>query len=313
MKKIVVFLIIVALGSFSSQFAGKGRASLPLLDPTPSHSYVSIARSHFFAFNKAMPKDPLPLQRRGVVAIERINAAVDVADSFLLHSIIEPVMTEDEYYNDSPEMKVSQKIIFDELEKYAKNVSSWDTLIIYSHTHGLKNEFIPEEPWGGLRLDAPPRNRRPLPHRGVTIWPQYAEQLLAIEAKTVIVMIMSCFAGGFIDYLMEIEDQWNNRADEGKNFIVITSQNNALPSGPVMIEGEFINPFTYAVEQALLGHPDGAITGEKDGFVSLEEWAQYIMETTSLNDPRALPQMIGSYHPDQILFKVKNTEQPDKP
>ena len=315
-KKYLSFLLVLATACalFSgSSFAQVEIPSSIAFSPFISErlpGYIDIPRAlfsekvHFFAFNKAMPKDPKPLQQRGVVAIERIQQAVQSIPTVRAKTIIEAVMSEEDYLSGKAEVKVSQAILWEELDRYANNISDQDTIVIYSHSHGVKNNFTPREPWGGLRLDSPPRDGKPLPHQGITPWPEYMEKILKLPAKTVVVMVMSCYSGGLVDYLHTIEDQWIHRAEEGRNFIVLTSQNAQLMSGPVRIGNEIINPFTYAVEQAFLGKADGFTTGETDGKVDVNEWIQYILDNTMLHDKKAQPMAIGSYQQDLNLFDI---------
>jgi hypothetical protein len=315
-RKFLSFLLM--LGIICALFSGVSFAQVEIPSSTAFLPFISerlpgfidipgalfSEKVHFFAFNKAMPKDPKPLQQRGVVAMERIGSAVQNILGIKTKTLVEAVMSEEDYLSGKAEIKVSQAILWEELDRYAKTISDQDTIVIYSHSHGVKNNFVPGEPWGGLRLDAPPRDGKPLPHRGVTPWPEYMEKILKLPAKTVVVMVMSCYSGGLIDYLHTIEDQWIHRAEEGRNFIVLTSQNALLMSGPVKIGNEMINPFTYAVEQAFLGKADGFITGEADGKIDINEWTQYILHTTMLHDKNAHPMAIGAYQQDLNLFDI---------
>jgi len=258
-------------------------------------------KSHFlFTFNKAMVDDDVGLQKRGVVAVEKVRDAALQNPLFEVHALIEPVISRDEYEKDPSSLHVSQKIIFSHLQRYSHLISKSDTCFVYSHTHGVRNGFVPTEPWGGLMLDF---DRSDMPHRGITVWPDYAHEVLEIPGETVVIFVMSCYSGGFIDYLKTIQDQWNDRSIYGRNFLVITSQNNALQSGPVRIKGEVINPFTYSVQHAFSGEADG-FKGEKDGNVTIHEFIQYILETTQHYGPKAYPQMIGSFHPNHVLFTI---------
>jgi hypothetical protein len=258
-------------------------------------------KSHFlFTFNKAMVYDDMGLQKRGVVAVEKVRDAALQNPLFEVRALIEPVISRDEYEKDPSSLHVSQKIIFSHLQRYSHLISKSDTCFVYSHTHGVRNGFVPTEPWGGLMLDF---DRSDMPHRGITVWPDYAHEILNIPGETVVILVMSCYSGGFIDYLETIQDQWNDRSIDGRNFIVITSQNNALQSGPVRIKGEVINPFTYSVQHAFSGEADG-FKGEKDGNVTIHEFIQYILETTQHYGPKAYPQMIGSFHPNHVLFTI---------
>ena len=262
---------------------------------------IESDRHHFFTFNKAMLKNDMQLQERGVVAVKRISLAAKAINRFQVNAIQEPAFRYEDYVKNPVEMKVSQQIIFHELGRYAKELGNQDTLIIYSHSHGVKNQFKEGEPWGGMRLDI---KGDTLPHQGVTIWSDYADALLSIPAKNVIVLVMCCYSGGFVDYLREIEDRWKNRTETGRNFLVITSQNNSLTSDPVRIDGETYNPFTSAVEQALQGKADGYKSGNPDGAVTLEEFVSFIMDTTHKLSGQAFPQSIGSYNKGEVLYSL---------
>jgi len=256
---------------------------------------------HFFAFNKALLKNDLELQQRGVVSVKRVSFATSMIPRFQVNTLIEPALSFEDYVKKPIKMKVSQQIVFDQLDRYKKELTSSDTLILYSHTHGIKNNFKEGEEWGGIILDV---NGATLPHNGVTIWSDYANALLAIPAKNVIVLVMACYSGGFIDYLNTIQDKWINRSKEGRNFLVITSQNNSLTSDPVRIKGELYNPFTASVERALQGDADGFLSGGPDGQITLEEFIGYITTTTHQLDNRAFPQSIGSYDGKEVLFRL---------
>lgn len=265
----------------------------------------NLKEVYFLACNKAMPDDPKVLQQRGVTAIERLKAAAEGLPSLEVRTLIEPVVRQEDYQNGKAKPKVSQALLWEELNRLSETITDQDTVILYTHTHGKKNQFSPNEPWGGIRLDSPPLDGRRLLHQGVTTWPDYMEQVLRLPAKTVVVMVMSCYSGGLLAYLQTVEDQWSHRAEEGRNFIVLTSQNAERMSNPVQIEGETINAFTFAVEQAFQGEADGCTDGKKDGEIDINEWIQYITETTMQYDEQAFPMSIGSYQPNQALFSLK--------
>jgi len=273
----------------------------PAMPGGASAAGMESGRLHFFTFNKANLKDNMKQQERGMEAVRRISLAAKGIPGFQVNAIQEPALRYEDYIKNPVEMKVSRQIILQELGRYAKELENQDTLIIYSHTHGVKNGFKEGEPWGGIRLDI---RGDTLPHQGVTIWSDYADALLAIPAKNVVVLLMCCFSGGFVDYLKEIEDRWKTRAETGRNFLVITSQNRDLTSDPVLIEGELYNPFTSAVERALKGKADGYIAGKPDGAVTLEELVSFVMDTTRKLSDRAFPQSIGSYDKGEVLFSL---------
>ena len=100
-KKCLSFLLVLAISiAFLSGFSiaqEEISPSIPpsILEPGRLPGYIDIPRAlfsekvHFFAFNKAMPKDPKPLQQRGVVAIERIQQAVESIPTVRAKTIIE--------------------------------------------------------------------------------------------------------------------------------------------------------------------------------------------------------------------------------
>ena len=291
MRVVLLVAVILMIGFLPAYQAGAAAAG------------IESGRHHFFTFNKAMLKNDMQLQERGVVAVKRISLAASAIKGFQINPILEPALRYEDYVKNPVEMKVSQQTIFRELGRYAKELSNQDTLIIYSHTHGVKNQFKEGEPWGGMRLDI---KGETLPHQGVTIWSDYADALLSIPAKNVVVLVMCCYSGGFVDYLRKIENQWKNRAETGRNFLVITSQNNILTSDPVRIDGETYNPFTSAVERALQGKADGYKSGKPDGAVTLEEFVSFLMDTTHKLSDQAFPQSIGSYNKGEVLYSLNS-------
>jgi hypothetical protein len=309
MKKLVkLFVALLLIGTLSGSYFGVHKVLLCNGHVTKAQQekwiepVVSPLKDHFlFTFNKAMVDNDMGLQNRGVAAVEKIRDAVLPNPLFEVHDLIEPAISQDEYEKDPYPFHVSQKIVFSHLNRYSHLISQSDTCFVYSHTHGVRNGFLPTEPWGGLMLDF---DQTDMPHRGITVWPDYAHAVLQIPGETVVILVMSCYSGGFIDYLETIQEQWNSRSEEGRNFLVITSQNNALPSGPVRIQGEVINPFTYSVQHAFLGEADGFEGEEKDGKVTIREFIQYVVKATQHHGPKAYPQVIGSFHPDHILFSI---------
>jgi hypothetical protein len=289
-KLFLVVLLLVVL-SFS-----------PMIQLEATMDWSKYKHQHFFAFNKALLKNDMDLQKRGVVTVKRISFAVSQVPEFQVNALIEPALSFEDYTKKPVPMKVSQKLVFGQLNRYQQELNHQDTFILYSHTHGVKNNFKDGEEWGGIILDI---NGVTLPHQGVTIWSDYSDELLDIPAKNVIVLVMACYSGGLIDYLKTIEAKWKNRAETGRNFLVITSQNNSSTSDPVPINGELYNPFSAAVETALLGKADGFKTGLTDGQVTYEEFVGYIMETTHQLSSRAFPQTLGSYDPGEVLFSYR--------
>ena len=175
------------------------------------------------------------------------------------------------------------------LEKASKTAGPNGTLIIYTHSHGFKDN--PHRA-GGLALGDNKRD-------WIIPWDTYARILANLENKNIIVLTMACFSGNLIDSLnsKEIKPLWAE-----KNFLVMTSQDSFQSSKPISINSTVINPFTYSIV-SLLNNPD---------FQKLEvhELATKIIEktrNTRSDNPRfrntANPQLTGSYKNGKLLFK----------
>ena len=265
-----------------------------------------------FGFSKAMLDDPIALQQRGFDALEVISqAARDNAD-FSTLLMQERVRTLDDYFGDPLPFLVSSDLVIEQINYFTEIFSNEEILVVYSHSHGI--ETIPGTRMGGMVLDDPADTNEP---PGVLRWPQYADAVLDVPAETVVILTMSCFSGGFVNFLENHEptrDRWENRASEGRDFVVITSQNAHRLSSPRLIEGTMINPLTYSVHKAFEGYADGYArddtTNEPDGEVTLQELIEYIVDETEShtsendadNDPE--PQFTGSYRQEKVVFTL---------
>jgi len=121
---------------------------------------------------------------------------------------------------------------------------------------------------------------------------------------------MACHSGELTDYLNTNEaakQKWQKRKTNGRNFLVITSQNANSISSPRRIEGQVINPFTYAVMKAFEGAADGYQSGTPDGAITLGELSEFILDETrkhtrpgnEKNDPD--PQITGSFNANTVI------------
>ena len=260
----------------------------------------------FFSFSKAMVADDIEQQQRGYDAVTMVENSITGLNLFELIILKEHVITLGEYQENPVDFIVSGDII---REKYLylteEKLLDNDTIIIYSHTHGRKANEEYDIPLGGLVLDV---RGNTLPNMGTFLWSEYAQLILDLPAKNVVILTMSCYSGGLINYLNtpEIKEKWENRQQNGRNFLVITSQNVDLPSNPARINGELLNPFTYSVTKALKGEADGYNNAEKDQKITFTELIDYILDTTKSigQNNNADPQMTGSYDPDFALYSL---------
>jgi hypothetical protein len=269
----------------------------------------------FFGFNRSKPDELLAMQQRGYDAVQQVSARLEQA-GFETHLLQSPVSgAKNPGSRSAP--SVSCEMVCDRLKMWGSTLDTNGIIVIYSHTHGLKTDINRA---GGILLGrSHPGN--PL----VLNWPDYAEQLLRLPAKTVVVLTMACHSGALVDYLNTDEkakNLWQTRKESGRNFLVITSQNADSLSNPQRIDGEVINPFTCAVRQALEGNADGyregGIRGQPDGRITLGELAAFIPAETrkhtrtgdESNDPD--PQITGSFDPETVIAEFPQSKLPPR-
>jgi len=233
--------------------------------------------------------DPPGMQRRGIAAVEAIHEAVSVAfPGAVVDALAEGVITPEQFRRGGVTETVTGEIFRKRLEALAATAGPDDTVVIYTHSHGRKAGFEDAQPLGGIVVDLPVRRTA---HEGTLLWDRYAEAILAIPARTVVVLTMSCYAGGLVDHLESdaVAPRWRQRrTTEGRNLVVLTSQNADLESGPIGKDGELVNPFTLAVARGFAGAADGFVLpggepappGAKDGELSIGELIDFVLHAT---------------------------------
>jgi hypothetical protein len=258
------------------------------------------------------------MQERGATAVRRIAAgARNFQPGVIVDALAENIMTKEQYRRGEVREKVTRTIFKKRLKHLSATTTAEDTVVIYTHSHGYRNGFEKSQPLGGIVMDLPVRRTG---HSGALLWDEYAGLLLDIPAKNVLVLTMSCFSGGLVEYLNspQVKKHWaGRRRKQGRNFIVLTSQNKELKSPPILKDGEVINPFTYAVANALAGEADGfnLVNGKpaeprrKDGVLTMGEIVDYILYTTQNTVSEAArhrniarPQLTGSFDREDVLI-----------
>ena len=284
----------------------------------PPASGLGTAATHFLIVGKGKIADSLQQQQRGIDAVAKVAAAAKSAQPHAkVEALAEKVMTIAEYRGGLVKESVDGDVFRAQLNRLVQTAELQDTVVIYTHSHGLRNGFQSSQPLGGLVMDIPVLRPE---HGGALLWDEYAELLWKIPAKNLVVLTMSCFSGGLVEYLDSpaVSAGWKTRwREEGRNLVVLTSQNKELTSAPIAIGGEIVNPFTYAVASALRGEADGFVLKDKapianqpkDQQVSIGEFVDFILHTTenlASEHPRhrntAKPQVTGSFGRDTILF-----------
>ncbi len=314
--KIVVILtfFVCCLGHvYTRETSAAGQDDLPTSAEAPP------ATTRFLIVSKGKIADPKEQQQRGIDAVRKVMKGARTAQpDAVVDSLAESVMTIEQYRRGQAKEAVTGAIFRDRLKELIDTARPLDTVVIYTHSHGRRNGFEASRPLGGIVMDLPVRQPA---HGGALLWDEYADLLLSIPAKNVVVLTMSCFSGGFVEYLDSppVRNRWKDRCqEEGRNLIVMTSQNGQLSSDPIVKDKELVNPFTYAVAMALEGDADGfaleagrPVPGQpEDGKISVGEMIDFILYTTENTVSEtarrrnfARPQLAGSFNRSDVLFE----------
>jgi hypothetical protein len=279
----------------------------PLDQPSPP---AKAGKLLVLLMAKSRPSDPPAQRLRAHTAVQELEKSLRSRCS---SSIIEVVMDSlDQKGPTAASNSDSTKSKFlEKLGALARAAGSEDTVLIYTHTHGIRPSPARNIAEGGLVVrDNPAQSQK----EALVAWSEYADFILGIPAKNVIVFTMSCFSGGLVDLLnsQQIRPRWQSRRkSESRNFIVVTSQNSTLPSGPVSRAGQVVNPFAEAVARAVEGLADGSSpssTSVRDGVVSAGELVSFVLNKTRLPGEapgpvnQSDPQSTGSYGDDSAVL-----------
>lgn len=291
-------LSVILFQNCDGGFAAKSSIKAGIDDHSGESVFSADGDLYFFGFAKSKIDDPTVQQQRAVDANTRVAGAISTWDRFAMDVLSEVVTS------DQTQLTVDKSVVTDRLRSYADDLKSDDTLVVYSHTHGVKNRIANNGTLveGGLLVGI---------EQGVgkMTWSEYAELLLDLPAKNVIVFTMACYSGSLVDVLKSptFKSRWENRQKEGRSFVLVTAQNSDLLSGPANINGVMINALPYAIEQAFAGkadgHKDDRFQGIADQRLTLGELVHYTLYTSrtagigNTNDS----QMIGSFNPDLSL------------
>ena len=315
-KVVAIIAGLIFLGCQSTQLIA-AEVSASNKDVKSTRTSVSAPKTYFLVIGKGKVIDPQKQQERAIVAVRKIaEAGRSVHPEAIVDALSEGVMTKAQYRRGEAKEKVTGTIFRERLTRLAATTIPQDTVVIYTHTHGRKNGFEESQPLGGIIIDLPVRQPE---HGGTLLWDEYADLILEIPAKNVLVLTMSCFSGGLVEYFdsPRVRQHWKDRRKEGRNLIVLTSQNENLISPPIVKDGEVINPFTLAVVKALAGEADGfelmcgnpAKPSRKDGKLTVGELIDCVLYTTENMTSEAArrkniakPRLTGSFNRRDVLF-----------
>lgn len=317
MTKLRKILLLIFLNASATGwiFWSSGRAKA--LEPGPARQTDA---PHFLVVCKAKAIDPLGLQQRGISSCNRLASVAATIPRATIDLLTDPLLTPEKIRTGQVDQRVSIDVFRKRLQNLASVSTPSSTVLIYTHTHGRREPKTEWAPPAGIVVDLPALD----PIRAGTLpWAEYADLLLAIPAKNVVVLTMACYSGGLIEALHAPEraHRWRDRhKQENRNFVVLTAQNSTDLSEPIVIDGETINPFTFAIAQGLKGRADGFTIGPhqkpeygpKDGHLTIGEWIDFVLlmtEQTRSESPRrpntAKPQVTGSFDRSDLLLHYR--------
>lgn len=180
-----------------------------------------------------------------------------------------------------PTEDLTASVVRERFAEYERTLTSADTFVLYTHGHG--------GPFGTFFAG----------------WVQYAERILALPARNVIVLSMSCEAGRLTDRLLARKAKWEDRAASGRSLVVLTPVDASQNAGPSPEPG-IGNPFTHAVITAVQGSADGCSGRERNGRVELQELVDHVLAVTrsKSRDQSYRPQFAGVFPAEATFVTV---------
>ena len=171
-----------------------------------------------------------------------------------------------------PTEDLTPGVVRERLAEYERTLTSADTFVLYTHGHG--------GPFGTFFAG----------------WVPFAERILALPARNVIVLAMSCQSGGLTDRVLARKAKWAGRAAAGRSLVVLTPVDASQNAGPSPEPG-IGNPFTHAVITAVQGDADGCSGHERDGRVELQELVDHVRAVTRAKsrEQSYRPQFAGEF------------------
>jgi hypothetical protein len=186
-----------------------------------------------------------------------------------------------------PTTEVSPSIIKERLVHYAGSLSTNDTFVMYSHSHGTRR---------GTYFSS---------------WPDLAESVLAIPARNVVILTMSCASGNLTDTFASMKSRWEGRSNQGRSLIILTPVAAEQKAGPSPEPG-IGNPFSYAVATAAQGAADGISGAKKNGQIEMNELVDYVLKTTHEKSrwQSQRPQFAGEFPVGAVLLSLHGVDRP---
>lgn len=243
-------------------------------------------KSYYYSFTRSNPGDSVGQQSFGADQATKVRDALSqkLGDQISMDVELDP-------------LKTSIADIRAKFSALKSELSSNDTFIMYSHSHGLL-------PGLGIDWNFARTNRDLVTYK----WDEFAEGIVSLPAKNVVIFTMSCHSGYLTEALNRISSKWEGqRKTNGRNLVVLTAVNMEQESSPTNNDTSITgigNPFTYAVRTAIGGAADGAVDGQMDGKISMKELVRYVLKTSKdkSKDKYAEPQFAGEYSDNDIFL-----------
>jgi len=241
------------------------------------------SKNYFYSFVRSNPEDPAVMQQFGSDQTRMVSEVVSSLSGVQFSLDVE-----------TNPLKVRIADVKAKLADLREKVRGQDTVVIYTHSHGIPP---------GLGIDWGASDRSLISFK----WDEYAEAIVNLPAKNVIILTMSCHSGYLAESMKKIAHKWQGtRKANGRSLIVLTAVSTEQLSKPTdqNLKTGIGNPFNYAVRTALKGAADGAVDGQKDGKTSFDELVKYILKTAKekSKDQYAEPQFAGEYVEDASIF-----------
>jgi hypothetical protein len=234
-----------------------GGAGVGAQDSLPQPAKSLVGAKKILIFGDIAPNNP-PAEQ---ALMER--SIRQVADAFKAHSYEIDLI---------PTAQLSAKVVKERLAQYARTLTTNDTFVMYSHSHG--------GPRGTFFAN----------------WSEFTDDILAIPARDVVIFAMSCHSGNLTDTLTKRKSEWEGRSRVGRSLVVLAPVSAAQLCGPSPERGVG-NPFTYAVTTAAQGAADGISGSDKNGRIEMKELVDYVLKIThdKSRGQSHSPQFAGEY------------------
>lgn len=150
---------------------------------------------------------------------------------------------------------------------------------------------------------------------GLAVGVSYNEMrdaVLRMPVKEAIVFTMACYSGNLVSSFDSARNLWASWGAEGRTLFVMSSstarQTSSTgpgqdPDQPGSPTGSAGSAFGHSLWKALIGYADGWVDGVKDGYLTLDEIAQFVKWKTRRIGGHD-PMITGIWNPGLIMNRV---------